>query len=195
MTPRSIRRLLAVSTLSVSATLAAPGCLVLSLNPGYDDGSLEWEAELVGRWQSVDDNVSVEIERDEWRSYRIHYVHPIESGDLTGYLMSIGSARYLDVAPARGRDPGSFLIPVHALLRVTLEGDRLEVTPLSYDWFRDRLRSPKKIAGLSATLDQKENALITSPTAGLRTWLRGVPAASPAFGAPVTFTRVKQAGR
>lgn len=186
-----IRHRFAVFTVAVFAALGAPGCLVLSLHPGYDDSSLVWEPGLLGRWQSADDNVSVEIERDEWRSYRIRFVHPIETGDLTGYLLSVGGSRYLDVAPPRGRDPGSFLVPVHALLRVTLENDRLEATPLSYDWLRDRLRSPKKIPGLHVAFDQKENALITSPTAGIRTWLRSLPAASPAFGATTTFTRVK----
>ena len=84
----------------------------------------------------------MEVERAEWKSYRIHYVHPIETGDLTAYLTSVGDERYLDLMPARGTDRGSFLIPVHGVLRVRVDADRLELTPLSYDWFAGICRLP-----------------------------------------------------
>jgi hypothetical protein len=166
-----------------------PGCLVLDLHPAYDDDSIGWEAGLIGTWESPDDRASFQVERGEWKSYRIHYVYPAESGDLTGYVTAIGDDRYLDVMPVRGADRGSFLIPVHAVLRMRFEDDRLELTPLSYDWLFDQMRSGRKIPGLEVTLDQKENALITSPTAALRAWLRAQPATGPMFGAPTTFTR------
>ena len=176
---------------ALAAALAtAPGCLVLSLNPAYDDDSIAWEPALVGKWQNAEDGASLEVERGEWRSYRIRYAYPIETGELTGYLTVIGSGQYLDVMPVRGQDHGSFLIPVHAIFRLRLEGDRLELSPLSYDWFFDRLRASKAVAGLNVVKDQKENAVIVSPTARVRSWLRGQPAAAPVFGAAATFTRV-----
>jgi hypothetical protein len=168
---------------------ASSGCLVLSLNPAYDDSTIAWEPALVGAWQSPDDKSSIRIERGEWQSYRLHYEHPIETGDLTGYLTIVGNDRYLDVMPARGKDHGSFLIPAHAVLRVRLEGDNLELTPLSYDWFADRLKAAQPIVGLNATLDQKENALIVSASGQLRDWLRSQTPASAALGAPATFIR------
>lgn len=171
------------------AVVLSPGCLVLSLHPAYDEDSLGWDPALVGTWIDVDDNASLQIERGEWRSYRIRYVHPIESGDLTGYLTFVGDDRYLDVMPARGEDRGAFMIPVHALLRIRFDGDTLELTPLSYDWFFDRLRARAPIPGLSVTLDQKENALISSPSAKLRNWLRVQPPTTPVFGAAAVFTR------
>ncbi len=167
----------------------AAGCLVLSLNPAYDDSTIAWEPRLVGAWQSPDDRSSIRIDRGEWQSYRLHYEHPIETGDLTAYLTIVGNDRYLDVMPARGQDHGSFLVPVHAVLRVRLDGDTLELTPLSYDWFSDRLRTALPIAGLDTTLDQKENALIVSSSGRVRDWLRTQTSASPAFGAPATFVR------
>ena len=91
----------------------------------------------------------------------------------------------------RGEDRGSFLIPVHAIFRVRLQGDRLELSALSYDWFFDRLRASRPVPGLDVVQDQKENALIVSPTARVRAWLRGQPAGGPAFGAAATFTRSK----
>ena len=71
----------------------AAGCLVLSLNPAYDDESLAWDGRLVGNWEDTDDRASLTIERGEWRSYKVHYVHPIETGDLTGYLTAVDDER------------------------------------------------------------------------------------------------------
>lgn len=169
--------------------LATPGCLVLNVHPAYDEETIAWDPALLGGWVDADDNVTVQIEKSEWNSYRIHYAHPIESGDLTGYLTMIGDEKYLDVMPARGQDRGSFLVPVHAVLRVKLEGDRLEVTALSYDWFLPKLRVGSAVSGLSVALDQKQNALIVSSSSRLRDWLRRQPIDGAMFGAAAVFTR------
>jgi hypothetical protein len=170
-------------------SLAASGCLVLSLAPLYDSDSMGWDARLVGSWVDEDDNAAMDIGRAEWQSYRVHYVHPVESGDLTAYLTVVGEDRYLDLMPGRGTDRGSFLLPVHLVLRLRLEDDRLELAPLSYDWFADRMRRRQPIPGLAAALDQKDNALIVSPTAALRAWLRTQPPAGDMFGAAAVFVR------
>jgi len=169
--------------------LLAPGCLVLSVHPTHDRDALVWEPALIGDWHSADDNSSLTIERGEWQSYRIHYVHPIEGGDLTGYLTTIGKARFLDVMPGRGEDRGSFLVPVHATLRVDLDGDRLEMTALSYDWFFDRLKTKVGVPGLAVLLDEKENALIVAPSSAVRAWIARQPPEGKMFGASATFTR------
>jgi hypothetical protein len=173
----------------VAALVVSPGCLVLSLNPAYDGDTIAWEPALLGSWQDAEDKASIEVERGEWRSYRIKYVHPIETGTLTAYLTAVGDDRFLDVMPARGEDRGSFLVPAHAVLRLRLDGGRLELTPVSFDWMNDRLRSGTRTPGLDAVLDQKDNALIVSPTAALRAWLRDQPRDGPMFGAPAVFTR------
>jgi hypothetical protein len=161
----------------------------------YDGDAIGWDPALIGGWQDADDNSSMQISRGEWKSYRIHYVHPVENGDLTGFMTAIDDTHYLDVMPAAGVDRGSFVLPVHVLLRVRLEGDRLELTPLSYDWFADRLRAgtsaarTEPVSGLTVVLDQKENALIVSPVVRLRGWLRRQPPTGPMFGAPAVFMR------
>jgi hypothetical protein len=177
--------------LLVAALLLSSGCLVLSLEPAYDDDSLAWEPLLIGRWSDADDNASLRIDAAEWRAYRVHYEHPSEKGDLTGLLTIAGDDHYLDVMPARGEDRGSFLLPAHAILRVDLHEDELVLTPLSYDWFADRLRRALPPGGLSVVFDQKQNALIVSPTARLRAWIRAQPKLGPAWGAPATFARVR----
>ena len=177
------------AVLLTAALLTTPGCLVVSLHPAYDEDALAWDPALVGVWQSLDDETSIEIEQDEWRSYRIRYKHPIEAGELTGYLTEIGEARYLDVMPARGTDRGAFVVPVHAVARIRLADNRLEVTPLSYDWFLDRARKGTNITGLAVSLDQKQNALLTSTTPVLQRWLKAQGAGGPAFGATTTFLK------
>lgn len=184
---RAVRRLLLLATVLI----ATPGCLVVTMNPSHTRDTAVWEPALVGEWQNVDDASSMTIERGEWHSYTIEYTHTIEKGRLTGYLSTIGKGRYLDVMPARGEDHGSFLLPLHVVLRVALDGDRLELTPLSYDWFSDRLQKKVPIAGLNVVLDEKENALIASPTAAVRAWIGRQPAGSPAFGPGAVFVRKK----
>ncbi len=168
-----------------------PGCLVLSLQPAYDDDSLAWDPALVGTWRDADDNASLKIDAAEWRSYRVHYEHPSEKGDLTGFLTIVGDTHYLDVMPARGEDHGSFLTPLHAILRVETTDDRLTLTPLSYDWFADRLHAGRDTDALPAVFDQKQNVLLVAPTSRLRSWLRGRSPGHPAWGPAATFTRVK----
>lgn len=172
-----------------AALLTATGCLVVTVHPTHDRDDLIWDPALIGSWHNADDNSSVTIERGEWQSYRLHYTHPIETGHLTGYLTRIGKARYLDLMPAKGEDRGSFLLPVHVTLRVTLEGDRLEITALSYDWFVDRLKTKAGVPGLNVVLDEKENALIASPAGAVRAWIARQPADGKMFGASAGFTR------
>jgi hypothetical protein len=176
-------------SVALLALALSPACLVLNVNPAYDGDTLTWEPGLIGSWQNTDDKSSMVIEGDEWKSYKIHYVHPIETGDLTGYLTLLGDSRYLDVMPVRGQDRGAFLIPVHAVLRVKLEENRLELTPLSYDWFYDRLKSRLPTPGLQVMLDQKENALIGSTTPALRDWIRRQPINGRMFGAAAVFVK------
>jgi hypothetical protein len=192
MRVRNARRAAARLLLALIAA-ATSGCLVLALHPAYDDASLAWDPTLVGTWVNEEDRVTVTIDRGEWRSYRIEYEHPIEKGVLTGYLTVDGDRFYLDLSPLRGEDHGSFLVPVHAIVRLERDGDALTVQALDYD--RVAMAAKKGgLPGLTLTMDQKQNALVTEGTAGLRKWLRQIATASEAwFGARAVFKR-KPAG-
>jgi hypothetical protein len=174
------------------ALICAPGCLVVSVHPTQERESLVFDPALLGSWVDAEDNASLLIERGEWQSYRIRYELPIESGEVTGHRTTIDQARYQDMMPAKGEDHGAFLVPVHVTLRVDLQKDRLVLTGRSYDWFLEHLRK-KGVPGLGVVLDDKENALIVSPTAAMRTWLGRQPVDGLMFGASATFTR-KPAG-
>jgi hypothetical protein len=174
---------------ALTAAAATSGCLVLALQPAYDDASLAWDPALAGTWIDDEDRVTVAIDRGEWKSYRIEYEHPIEKGVLTGYLTVIDGRQYLDVVPVRGQDYGSFLVPVHAILRIERTGDTLTVQALDYDRFATAARKGG-LEGLAITMDQKQNALVTEPTAGLRKWLARTAATPDVwFGARAVFKR------
>jgi hypothetical protein len=185
---RSMRNSLRAALITLLA-MTAPACLVVSLQPFYEADALTWDPALVGTWQSTDDETILDIEEDEWRSYRIQYRHPIETGELTGYLSTVDGERFLDVMPVRGTDRGVFVLPVHAVARLRVAEGRLELTPLSYDWFLDRARKGAPIGKLSVTIDQKQNAVIVSPPLLLRQWLQAQPKDGEMFGATTTFVR------
>jgi hypothetical protein len=52
----------------LAAALSSNGCLVLALQPAYDDRSVVFDESLLGRWENKDDQTQLTIERGEWRS-------------------------------------------------------------------------------------------------------------------------------
>lgn len=175
---------------AVLGALASSACLVVSLHPVYDDGSIAWDESLLGTWRDAEDNIDVTIERAEWRSYTIRYKHPVDAGVFSAHLTIVDDTRYLDLMPERGQDYGPLLAPVHAIVRVEQEAGTLKVTPLDYDRLaamaRGRSRRP---SGLAATMDQKQNVFLTGATPELRRWLR--LEGGKFAGAAAVFTRVK----
>ncbi len=168
----------------VGATLLQ-GCVVLSLQPAYDDESLAWDDALIGHWRNAEDNVEVTVERGEWRSYKIHYKHPAEGADFSARLTAIGDSYFLDLMPIRGLDYGAVLVPAHLVVRIAREGEKWTVSGLDYD----RLRTQIKAGRLAtfATFDERQNVLLTGTTQAIRTWLRGRSQSD--FTAPAIFER------
>jgi len=167
-------------------SFAWSGCLVISLQPAYDDQSVFFDEALLGQWENAEDGERAAIERGEWRSYRITYTDRTATRVFQGNLTKVGVAMLLDVTEMRGADPGPLLVPVHGLIRVTIAGDTLTAARLNYDRFI-RARTQKAIGLPPSAVDDRRNAVITAPTGELRQWLAKVPA--DAFEAPATFTR------
>jgi hypothetical protein len=170
----------------LSGAVASSACLVVSLQPAYDDQSLVFDEGLLGQWENAEDGERATIERGEWRSYRISYSDRSSTRLFQGNLTRAGAALVLDLTEMRGTDPGPYLVPVHGILRVTLEGHTLIVARLDYDRFMGT--RTQKGSGLPASaVDDRRNAVITVPTRELRRWLGAAPA--DAFGEPSTFVR------
>jgi hypothetical protein len=182
------RALSAAFLLAMIGAALSSGCLVLSLHPAYDDGSIAWEEGLLGDWSAPEDNVEVRIERGEWRAYRVHYKHPVEETDFSAHLTAIGDAYFLDLMPLRGHDYGAVLIPAHIIVRVRRHGERWEVSSLDYDRARDAVKRGTQLPP-GATFDQRQNVVLIGDTAALREWLR--KAKNEDFSAPTVFERVR----
>jgi hypothetical protein len=166
--------------------IAAGGCLVLSLQPVYDDQSIAFEEGLVGRWDNTEDRTSVTIERAEWRSYKVTYTDRFATYPFHGNLTTIRGASFLDLTQPRGSDAGPYLVPVHAVYRLTITGQTLTAAALDYLW-QTRAMNEKRPNRPAAALDDRRNAILVARTRDLRAWLAGAPA--DAFAAPMTFTR------
>ena len=180
-------RVLRLAVLLGLACLSS-ACLVTTLQPVYDDGSLEVDDTLAGTWQAQELGATVAVERGEWKSYRVAYTARSTSYVFVAYLTKIGDAMFLDLTPAQGLEAGPLMIPAHGVCRLQHQGDTLTIAALDYDWFA-AAGSAKKVAGLETSLDVRQNVLLTSKTQVLRTWLLAHLKTQDLFREPVTFTR------
>ena len=180
-------RSLALALLVAAACLSS-GCLVVTLQPLYTDGSLQVDQGLLGTWDSQELGATVVVEQGEWKAYQIAYKSKAASYALVGYLTLIGGATYLDLTPARSLEEGPLMIPAHGICRLERAGDRLTLTALDYDWFVATLAA-RKLGKVDASLDSRKNVLLTSATEAVRAWLAARPAQADAFREPVAFVR------
>jgi len=182
-------RLLLAVLLGVAANA---GCLVLNVGRFYDDAAIVFDDRLVGSWKAADDNVTAVVERSEWRSYRIQFTHPTETGVLTGYLFKRGDALYLDLTLVRGKDFGVFVVPGHVLVAVTVTSDaEVSLAPLSYDWFNKGLTQRTLPAPLKASRGERDQVVLGGDRVPFWQWLdtaRKTPNTL-VFGAATTFRR------
>ncbi len=170
----------------VFVAVLSSGCLVMSLQPAYDDSSIVFDERLVGQWANTEDRTSAAFDRAEWRSYRVTYTDRSATTAFQGNLTKIGVSIYLDLTEPRGTDAGPYLIPTHGVYRIELTGETLAASALDYGWFV-RAVAHKTARGLTIAMDPRRNVVLTSSTGELRVWLGRAPDAS--FGAPMTFTK------
>jgi hypothetical protein len=171
---------------AVAAAALSGGCIVVSLQPVYNDAAIVFEEGLIGQWENVDDRTSATIDRAEWRAYKIIYIERSSTIQFQGNLTRIGDTLFFDLTQARGVDEGPYLIPVHGVYRVELEGDKLCASALDYEWFT-RAMTLKKPGLPTAALDGRRNVTLAAPTTRLREWLAHAP--PDAYAAPMTFMR------
>jgi hypothetical protein len=169
-------------------TLATSSCVVVAIAHFYDEGALTFDERLLGVWRDADDNVTVTVERGEWRSYRISYDHPTEKGTLTGFLFKGQGRLFLDLMPVRGIDPGSFTLPVHALVKIAI-GDGVTASPLRFDWFDVAIAAHGLPAALGAARGERSQIVLGAASGALGKWLAARPAIDPAFGPEAVFRK------
>ena len=180
-------RLASLATLLIVAVCSG-GCLVGSLQPFYDDASIEFDEALLGEWEHVDDKTLIRVDRGDWKAYKV--IYPARSGPvvLTGFLSRIGEGRVLDLTPGRPLESTSLFIPAHVAVRLQLLGDTLMVTGLDYDWFLHETEQGR-LAKLRPALDSRKNVVLTADTAALRAWMAAQERGGEMFGDGIRFIR------
>jgi hypothetical protein len=155
----------------VALTLAilSTGCLVGSLHPVYDDEAIVFEEALIGTWANKESEVSVAVERGEWRSYRVAYTDRFGTTKFTGHLARVGPARFLNIRPEDGLERPAFLVVANGVLQIEIEPGRVRVREPEYGSVLTRLNAGK--LDLDAATDLKQNVIVTAPTPKLRAWL------------------------
>ena len=161
-------------------------CIVVALQPVYDDESIVFDERLVGQWENADDRTAATIDRAEWRSYRVVYTDRSTTTTFGGNLTRIGEGLVLDLTQARGVDAGPYLVPVHGIYRIQLTGDTFSASPPDYGWFA-RAIAMNKLGRLKAAFDGRRNVAVAASTSELRAWLARAP--DEAFAVPMKFVR------
>ena len=185
-----------LGSVAVTAALfASPGCIVVALHPFYPDSAIVLDDRLPGRWQSVEDNVSVTIERGEWRSYRVAYEHPTDKRTLTGYLFKAGDHHYVDLSPLRGEDPGAFLLPGHALVRLSFGEDELRAAPLDFDAMMKAVAARSAPVDLLPVVAERGQITFTAERPVLERWIGALKTDAAVWADATVLKRVKTIAR
>jgi hypothetical protein len=149
--------------------LLATGCLVGALHPAYDDEAIVFDDALIGTWVNKESEVTVVVERGEWRSYRVAFTDRFGTTKFTGHLARVGAARFLNIRPEDGLERPAFLVVTNGLVQIQIEPTRVRVREPEYGAVLARLNAGK--LDLDAATDLKQNVVITASTPKLRAWL------------------------
>lgn len=168
--------------------LSGSGCLVASLHPAYDRSSIRFDPALVGAWQDEDRQFSLVVEGGPWQSYRVRVTAQSRETVLTGYEFMIGQSRFVDLTPEHGLEGGPLALPLHGVAQLSVAGDRLELRPLDYDWFRKAVEQGT-LKELPAGLDERDNVLVLAAEGDLRPWIQSNQSREGVLGPALRFMR------
>lgn len=173
--------------LTFALAVLSAGCLVGSLHPAYDDDSIVFDEGLVGTWTNKESELTVVIERGEWRSYHVAYTDRFGTTKFTGHLARVGPTRFLNVRPEDGLERPAFLVVANGVMQIEIEPTRVRVREPEYGTILARLNAEK--LDLDAATDLKQNVIVTAPTPKLRAWLVKVLEDEDVWADWKTFTR------
>lgn len=173
-----------------TALLFAPlsGCLVVSLQPVYDAGTVEFDEALLGTWEQAEDRDALTIGRGSWNAYDLTYQDGADITRFTGYLTRIEGRTLLDVTLAAGTEASPGTVRVHWPLLAELRDDVLSIRMLDYNRFKKHL-AERRLTGLAAALDAEKNVVLTAGTKALRGWLADHAEDEAVWDAATTFRR------
>ena len=141
-------RKLKFAVMPAIALLAAACGPALSLHPLYTDEEVIFNPALVGAWGEAGDGLIFIFGKTEENVYSVTVLGIGSSnGDslsLEGRLIQLDSHLFMDVT-SKEEDIENFLaVPVHAFLRLSLEGDSLGIAYMDDSWLEDILGQDKE---------------------------------------------------
>jgi hypothetical protein len=161
--------------------LSGVGCVVVSVQPYADEEQAVEVPQVIGQWQplkKVGDGWA-DVDGAAWTFAESRIVTVDEDGrrgPLEARYFRLDGRLYLD---AMAGDPDKLnaadwwtvhVVPVHTLCRVEIEGDRLALVPLSWDWLEDRRKDGE--LGLSSAPTVDDGRVYTCTTAEWQAFLK-----------------------
>jgi hypothetical protein len=192
MTRLHVVRRLARVLLGVLVLAPLCGCMVVTLQPLYDEKSVEFDAALPGVWLDADGEATLTIERGAWNAYDLTYQEGSDTTRLLGHLTRVGGQVVLDTTVASGIEKPMVTVQAHWPFLLNRQGDTLSVRSLDYDWFNEHMAGPP-LAQLGPVFDGDQDVVLTASTKLLRDWIAQHLTVAGVWEDAVTFRR--QAGK
>ena len=174
----------------IAAVFTISGCL-RSLHPFYTEKTLVFETKLVGTWVDQDTSVWTFVQTGP-KAYELVYTEKGSPGRFDAHLVKLGKFMFLDLFPKEPVLQNGFykfhLVPVHSILRVWIEEEKLRMAMLNHDWFKEQVdRKKVKLAH-----EHRENEIIlTASTADLQKFVVKYADDPKAFPEPADLRRMR----
>jgi len=189
------------------------GCSVPSLNALATPETTVFEPMLLGDWKQKDsggDGLRVRVLKGEANTCEV-VLNPVESGaaragndsdgpvhlKLTGSLVKLGEQRFVDLTLSKeareklGDQYALLSIPVHQIVKISIESDRLTIWDLDDGWIKDLVKqSPTAI---EHSMVDGDSPVITAPTAAFQKFVAAHATDEKAWTDPQVYLRVKPA--
>jgi len=168
------------------------GCLTQSLQPLYDATTVTFDERLLGSWRDGDSAWIFEAEGP--RGYRLTLSEEGEPLETETHLVRLDDRLFLDIYVDHPPDDtneilGVLLLPVHTILRVDQMDDRLVLSSLDMNWWK---QEREELSGVAhAFVDDR--LLLTGRTDALQAFFAEHGGDEEAWEEVVTMRRVPTA--
>lgn len=153
------------------------GCVVVSLNPFYQDKDLFFEPALLGRWRGEGQHWRFAPSEHEAKAYLVTYSDGGKESKMAGHLFKLEGEWFLDLFGKSVPDVVPPLIPSHVVLRVRLENGVFSYQALNYEWMGKWLKKNPQALRHQWRVNpdsppEEAHFVLTAETADLQDFLR-----------------------
>ncbi|MFQ6674769.1 MAG: hypothetical protein ACE5LH_00345 [Fidelibacterota bacterium] len=174
-----------------AAGLLVNSCLVKSVHPWYDTGTVVFEPALLGDWSNPEEGIFLRFsQKGDNIFYDVEYVEDNDTTYFRAFLTRLDDELYLDYTPRPGTLEGwtdILMLPLHSLMKTELNPGELVLTPPDYSWLTSRTKS----GDLEEIQYQLvgDDPVLTSPTPALRQFIVRYGSQEGFWGDPLKVTR------